>query len=311
LPLGKEKNMRQACFYLSILFFCSCGHTVTDKNDDMLIMTNAQLILSNSILGSYTNTTLRELGKKSEDRYTSVKGAIWFEKATQISELTKIPLDYINTLKNDIVKEIETNPASNIGSFVNNKDHGKSIFKILQQYRFELLSVDSSIRQVFDSVIYIMPEKFDSPESSANEFFQVYFENKDFISILTFLTNIESNIKIAENSTIRFCNNKVSDNTFHFETYAALFNQSSTILKAGEEMKITVAVGAFSLRAKPDIEISNKKIVPNSDGAGRYTFKVPAKAGNYTVPAKIEYRDEEGRTYVEEKVFTYKVSPCQ
>jgi hypothetical protein len=314
LSLGKEKNMRQACFYLSILFFCSCGHSVKDENDELLKMTNEGLGNSINSISWATKGIVFGMEEKMKDPSYSIILTRLYQKAMQITELTKNCLAYINVLESDLKKENASKSSSNTSDYMAKNDRVENLLKILQKYRKDILLVDSAIYAEFDNTLVITTKKFDFAGSNDDDFFRAFFKDKNFEGMLSALRNFENNIVIAENRTVAFCNGKASDLKILICDFpGAIVGQNSSVVNAGDDLEITAGVGIFTNRSNHEIFINRQKIKLNQGGVAEFKMKASSKPGKHYIPVKIDFTDEYGKKETIEKSVEYTVvkeSPC-
>ena len=83
--------------------------------------------------------------------------------------------------------------------------------------------------------------------------------------------------------------------------------QSSSCVKAGNDIQITAGIGSFSLEAQPTFSVDGKAIKSDVDGVMIYKFKTPLKAGDYFKPVKIEYTKPDGTRESKEYNIEYSV----
>lgn len=79
-------------------------------------------------------------------------------------------------------------------------------------------------------------------------------------------------------------------------------------MQKGEIIEINAGVGAFSIKAEPNIVINGKHIDINSDGVAIYKFKSSSKPGKHYVPVSIEFIKPDGQKIKVEKKIEYTVA---
>ncbi len=238
--------------FLSISFFaCSAK----DNSDEVIRQMEESLLNSNKVINLSTASMMKELENKTTDHCTAERAKIWFEKAQQIIRLSKEVYDYLLSAKIQLIEK---------------KQSPESLSESLISYQENVLSIDSSIREVF----------------SENFNFIKGIPKSTFPSVLTALQN---GIKIIENKMISYCNNKVGCNIMIFDSYSAIISQNSNYLKPGDVLEITTGVGAYSKSSKPVININGKPIEVGDEGYALYKKKISDKPGHYKLPVKIDF----------------------
>jgi hypothetical protein len=169
-----------------------------------------------------------------------------------------------------------------------------------------MLAVDSEINAAFEKITVAIAWEFDWDEDRSKDFTKTYFHNMPVIAALSMLSKFENNVKIMENNFIMFCLSKsysVGGCGYSSGPYS-LVSQSSSYVKAGDEIEITAGIGLFTRAAIPRITIKNTPVPVNENGVASYRFKTPLEPGKYFVPVKIEYTKPDGT----KDLFTKKVA---
>jgi hypothetical protein len=122
------------------------------------------------------------------------------------------------------------------------------------------------------------------------------------------LTQLENNIKVQENRLISFCHEQNSYMPFRFDVFSTLIIQSSTYVKAGDQIEITAGIGAFSTSAQPKIIIKGRNLLIGEDGATHYKFSASTIPGKHSIPVKISFTDKDGVKKEMEKRRIYTVA---
>ncbi len=260
---------------LSISFF-SCSQK--DTSDEVIKQLEESLKNSSTVINHSTETMMKELENKTTDHCTVERAKIWFEKAEQIIRLSKEVYDYLLSAKEHLIEKKQS------PEFLNDS---------LISYQENVLSIDSSIREVFS-------------------------ENFNFIkgiqksTVPSVLTATQNRIKIIENKMIAYCNSKVGCHIMIFDSYSAIVGQNSNSLKPGDVLEITAGIGAYNRAAQPEITINNKRIEINEDGYVLYKIKTTNKPGTYKIPVRLSYiNPNTGKNEILEKKIEYIITkPC-
>lgn len=283
---------------ISVVLGMLSGCSDKSKENPVLASLQSSLINSTSSIHLSTETILKSLEEKTTDYKTKERADYWYPKAIQAVAYSSAILDHINAAEK----------TTGITA-----DQSKEIFSQLLKYKKDLLNIDSSIREVFESYFVNFPNKQDSTETSnENSFFTTYFKHSTRSEQSAILAKFQNDIVVMENKIIAFCNTKVGFIGDFFTFYSPVIGQSSGNLKPGEELEITAGIGAFSNAAQPKIIINGREIKLGDEGHSLYKIKVPQTPGNYSVPVKISYFNQAiGKDYFYETTIKYTVAePC-
>ncbi len=279
---------------------------------------NKSLENTNTTVDKSTSTLIASLEEKKKDLATSNRANIWAPKAAEAVSLSKNIFDYIENLKNRILKEAGGDPKNPEQKFKESdldittrimieKGEGKKLEKMLADYKTAILKIDPSIDSAFKTSLPITLEKPKSQTKAGKTWEGAYFHMVPTVAGLTILSKFQNDVKTSENRVVQFCHNTVGEVNVVFDSYGAVIGQSSNYLMPGQELEITAGVGAFSKKAQPTIVIGGSPVQIGEDGAAH--MKLPGGGvGSHTVPVKITYMNQEtGKPETIEKNVTYTV----
>lgn len=265
---------------------------------------NRSLENTNSVVATSTNTIMTSLQEKMSDASTAEKAKIWYPKAKQVVDYSTAVYNYIDGLKSKIMKESKYDPVSGKDKGVDNLDvptrilvekgEGKNLYKMLDEYKKNILNIDPEITKEFQSSL---PIDLSTPktENKGNKSWEsAYFRMVPTIASLTILSKFQNDVKNTENRMVSFCHNQVGQVAVRFDTYAAIVGQSSSYVLPNQQIEITAGVGAFSKAAKPTITIGGSTVSIGEDGAAHQKITA-SSVGEHSVPVTIVYTDQEGK----------------
>ncbi len=278
---------------------------------------NDSLEKTNTVVNNSTNTIIASFQEKMTDPTTAEKARLWYPKAEQVVAQSKTISDYIEGLKNQILKNADFNPSEGDSSYkMDNLDvatrlmvdqgAGKTLLKNLTDYKASILNVDPEIKAEFANNLPINLAMPVTQNKGNNTWEAAYFRMVPTVAALTILSKFQNDIRTTENRVVSFLHNKVGQVAVRFDTYAAVIGQSSNYLMPGQELEITAGVGAFSKAAKPIITIGNSNAALGEDGAAHYKTTV-SDVGTKSIPVSITYTDQEGKQQTIKKTVEYTV----
>jgi hypothetical protein len=228
------------------------------------------------------------LHEKLYDPVTKYKASLWEPKALAIQRQANQISSYLKIFEKSSNK---------------NSDQ---LWQEIQKFKDNLLAIDTLINHEFASGINAFPNSYDSSAKSET-FIKTKLSSLSPAASKAYINQLSAQVRMMENRLALFCLEQCPFNGFVYDSYSAIIGQSSSAVRAGEEIKITAGVGAFSRKAEPKITIDGKAIALSDDGAAYYKFKAPPRLGNYTMQAKIEFSDREGKRQVIQKIVEYSV----
>src|SRR6478672_7843349 len=155
------------------------------------------LARTNGTINNSTETILASLQEKTTDPATAEKAKIWYPKAQQAQALSKEMFQYIQGVRERVMKEAGFDPVKKHDSTFNMEDRdmitrvmindgeGKRLYDKLADYKAKLLAIDPAIGQEFKNALQIdlsMPPVLDK---SNNTWEEAYFHMVPTVAAMT------------------------------------------------------------------------------------------------------------------------------
>lgn len=304
------RNLLLALF----LFLLSCNNKNT-HNYYAFETLNTTLLESNSRLKYSTEAINKSLEDRLSDPTTSSKSKMWYPKAVKLHELSMRIYTFIDTMKADIKKAaglrqsgdkeiFEVDDKSAVRQVI--KQNGRSLFEKLISYKDSLLAIDQVVRNEFDKSLFILPQPYNKSESTLQQFLKDFFDDLPAIGALAVLSKFQNSVCTAENKVISLIHSQTAYHSPHYWP-EPIIAQSSSILRGGEDLKISAGIGEFMITNKMEVTINGSKIPVNDIGVAEYNFKTPSIAGTYKIPVKLTYSDQDANLLVIERIILYTV----
>ncbi len=268
------------------IVLCSCGGR--EKEEEMMAkMLNETLVNSAKNISSSNEYIYHDFNYKFEFPGSSEKATFFKQKMDAIKFLANRAYNYIDSVRS--IKNVDW----------------VSLGKYLSNYKKACLTIDDDINSEFVGKINEWNGSFDSLSNykSNNHFKDISEENTRVL-----LSKLFCDVKLLENDLIKYTNSRISNHSFTFDSYSTLVGQNVNHLKNGEELIISGGVGGFSSKAKAQITIA-QKLIPVINGQAIYKLKVIGKAGKYTIPIKIEFKDEYDNRKSQIQMIEYTIDP--
>ena len=183
----------------------------------------------------------------------------------------------------------------------------KKLKGLLEQYKTDILGVDSAINTQFASSLNIDLSNPPGQDKKIKPWEIAYFHMVPTVAGLTILSKFQNDIKTSENKVVAFCHQKVGEVKVVFDSYAAIVGQNSNYLMPGQQLEIKAGIGAFSKAAQPTINIGGANVAIGDEGYALQ--KVDAGGvGSHTVPVRISFFNQTtGKDEVKEVNVEYTV----
>ena len=283
---------------------------------------NNSLLVSNSNITASNNTLYKSLEEKLNEPQSAEKAKIWEPKAMQAKKLSDDMNGYINDLKAQLLKaaDLRMKWDSKIKDSVqdyreDNLDastrlfethgKGKELKDRLDEYKQQMLAIDPSIKQQFESSFPVNTVPPVSQEGKQKNFTQTFFHMTPTVAALTMLSKFQNNIKNAENMIVTYCHSQIGAVAVHMDQVGVLVGQNSNYLMPGQQLSVTAGVGAYSSSSTPTITINGSN-VPVTGGQGTYNTTVSG-AGEHSVNVNVKFKDENGNWVTKTQTVTYTV----
>jgi len=265
---------------------------------------NNSLQETNRVVGQSTSDVMTSLEEKKKDPGTAQKATIWYAKAQEVQKLSNSMYQFIDELKKKIADGAKYDPTSDKDKGIDNLDvttrvmvekgDGKLLRTKLDEYKTNILKVDSQISNTFKTSLPINTEMPKTKNKSNKTWESAYFHMVPTVAALTILSKFQNDVKTSENKVITFCHEQVGKVIYRQDAFAALAIANTTNALPGQEIEITAGVGGFSKAITPRISIGGQTVSLGEDGAAHYKFKAD-RLGSNSIPVVISYTDQDGQ----------------
>lgn len=280
---------------------------------------NRSLEVTNTTVNNSTKGILASLEEKKADPSpaTAQKAALWLDKANRVVAYSKSTFDYIQGLKDRILREAGGDPNDSKKKFKeDNLDiatrimveggDGKKLLAILGDYKKNVLGVDTLINTQFANSLQIDLTKPPSSNIGNNTWEAAYFRMVPTVAAMTILSKFQNDIKTTENKIVAYCHEQVGAVVYKFDAYKPIVGQSSKYLMPGQELEITAGLGAFSKKNLPTITIGGSSVLLDEEGIANYKT-AGGGIGEHTIPVVVSFTDQDGVAQVKKYDVSYTV----
>lgn len=208
------------------------------------------------------------------------KGGPWYKKSLEVKKQTALLYDYIDSLKNVIVKKADGKDGD-----VNNIEHqddleaasyimlspaqkqGMKLRKEIDDYRNLIgsLMTDSIKRAAIEN--YLSTTIHSGNRTQAPSMWETtLFENMPVIAAVTILTKIQSDVRYAESEALHTLINNIDEGDVRVNQLNAFVIPNSKNIMRGGKYSANIVLAAIDTTQRPAIYINGKQLPPENNG---------------------------------------------
>lgn len=230
---------------------------------------------------SRENTALYD-NFEQQMRKNPAKVKAWFEKATQVKEMSDSLYDFAQELKIAIVREAD-GKEGNVYDIKNKDDleaastvmlapvtgKGKALYRAINSFRERILTMVTDPEQkriIASNLTTALPKN--TPHMGKN--WQEYmFENMPVAAAVTLLSKLQSDVRYAEGEVLHTLVSNVDLKDVRVNKLTAFVVPEKTTLYPGERFTANIVMAAVDTTQQPEIYINGMRV---SSRDGRYSF---------------------------------------
>ncbi|MBL0272511.1 MAG: gliding motility protein GldM [Chitinophagaceae bacterium] len=267
---------------------------------------NNSLEKTNNAVNLSTTQIFASLTDKLADPATKPKAELWQPRAKQVMDFSTTANNFIQGLKDDILKAAGGDPKDPTKSFKEDnldiatrmmmkEGKGKQLYKILEDYKKNVLGINDTIKTEFEKSLQVDLEKPKSQTGNNKKSWEeAYFHMVPTVAALTILSKFQNDIKTSENKVVTFCHEQVGKVILRFDAFEAIVGQNSKYLMPGQEIEITAGLGAFSKQKLPDVFVGGTKVPLDEKGIALYKTAAGG-VGPHTIEVTVSFTDQDGQ----------------
>ena len=287
----------------------------------MYIVLTAMLALnvSSDVLNGFTQVEegLKRTNSNVEERNAAIlntlgafaaqnpdKGQRWFDKATEVRDVTDRLYQQIDSLKQLIVVEADGSKAD-INNILNRdnleaasyvmlsgtKPNGARLRESIDTYRTYIgsLMTDSVKRTNLDNTLSTAPV-IRKGTLAPQSWEESKFDNQPVVAAITLLTKLQNDLKYAEGEALQTLLANVDAGDVRVNELNAFVIPQSRFVMRGGKYAANIVLAAVDTTARPEIYINGAKL-PNDNGL--YEFN-PASTGTFDYSGYLEVPHGDG-----------------
>lgn len=313
MAFNKGKASRQRMINLMYLVFIALlalnvSTEVLDGFD--LIYDKLQRTIQNT---EVRNEQLYSELKVSHDE-NPVKTGEAFQKASLVKERTDSLFNYIQDLKwriavisdgkdadVDNIEARENIDAASEVMLAPITGQGRKLKSAVDSYKMLIsgLITDASKRSIIENALSTEPSE--RAKKNLKNWEQAAFEQMPSIAALTYLSEIQSNVKTAEGEALNSIMKDIDFSDFRVNELNALVIPESNVVMSGMNFKANIVIAAVDTTQRPHIVVNGQDV---KDGIFQ---TVAGRPGSYTINGFMELMGRDGVPWKREFSHTYNV----
>lgn len=278
---------------------------------------NNSLEKTNTAVNASTAQIFQSLTEKLNDETTKAKALVWQPRAKQVIDYSSTAYNFIQGLKDDIIKAAGGDPKDSTKHFKEDnldiatrmmikQGKGKELYKILEDYKKNVLGINDTINSTFKNSLQVDLAMPKTQNKSNKTWEQAYFHMVPTVAALTILSKFQNDIKTSENKVVTFCHEQVGKVILRFDAFEAIVGQNSKYLMPGQEIEITAGLGAFSKTKLPTVTVGGANVALDERGIAVYKTSAGGM-GAHTINVSVSFTDQDGNPQKREIPIEYVV----
>ncbi len=245
---------------------------------------NAFVLVNDSLKKTERNVKAKNesIYAEFDNKYKTDPGKVgpWKDKATKVSDASKVVIDYINKLESDLLKAAGDDVAAfekeGSGAIENKKDketptrilvdegHGNDIKLKIEDFRkkiIEILGNDSSAITLKSSILKMLnTDKIKSQEGDEVDWAIGNFEQLPLVAAMTMLSKMRTDVLNAESDVSTFLMTKIDAGSYKFNKLEAIVVAEKDFVLVGEPYKAEIFIVASDTTRDPKIFVGEQPI---------------------------------------------------
>jgi gliding motility-associated protein GldM len=279
---------------------------------------NNSLETTNVTVDKSTSTILASLQDKKTRPETAERANIWAPKADAARNYSVEVYNYIQTLKDRILREADGDPNNPDKSFKEDnldiatrimvdKGEGKKLKSALEQYKTNVLAIDPKIKTEFENSLPINTTPPKGRSKATQTWEGAYFHMVPTVAALTILSKFQNDVKTTENKIVAYCHEQVGKVEVRNDAFAAIAVADANYVLPGQKINITAGIGGFSTAVKPEITIDGAPVEVNpAEGTAKKEITA-GSLGPHSIRVHFEYTNQDGKKVPVDRTIEYTV----
>jgi hypothetical protein len=256
-------------FLLAFSLFSSCKNS--DNLNEEVLKISLNSTRSSKIIAVGNEINYERLHELTMDETTRDKAEIWEPRALMLKSATAKMVAFLKSYSNNL------------------SSNANELWKEIEGFKKNLLSLDEMINKEFAAEIGSFPMSYATSQQTSERFIKSDLSRLSPTASDNYMYQLMEQVRGLENQLLLFCLDQCTFIGCVFTAYSGLINLKSSTVGPGESIEIVAGLGAYVSDVIPIITINNKILKLREDGTAIYKKKAPVKPGKYTMPAIFEY----------------------
>jgi len=243
----------------------------------------------------------------------------WFEKATQVKQMSDSLYDFAEQLKIAIVKEAD-GKNGDVHQIRNKEDlesasqimlapgsgKGKALFEAINRYRERILTMvtDEHQRKIIEGNLTTQLPK--GAHAMGKNWQEYMFEDMPVAAAVTLLSKLQSDVRYAEGEVLHTLVSNIDVKDIRVNKLDAFVIPEKTMLYPGETFSANIVMAAVDTTQQPEIYVNGVRIQTQN---GRYSFTAGA-VGEHSFSGYLMTRNAAGEELRRNFLQKYTVIPA-
>ena len=282
----------------------------------IVLMAMLALNISTEVLNGFSiveeslNRTTANASKENEALYNDFAAQMkanpqkvreWYEKASQVRDMSDSLYDFAQALKEAIVREAD-GPDGNVRNIKNTDNldaagsvmlapltgKGAKLYKAINSYRNRILTYVSDPRQrsiITSNLSTHVPNK---PGTLGKNWQEYMFENMPVAAAVTLLSKLQNDVRYAEGEVLHSLSSNIGLKDIHVNKLEAFVIPESRTVISGDKFSAQIVMAAVDTTQRPQIYVGGRLI-----SGGNYSFTAGG-VGEHSFGGYITMRDGRG-----------------
>ncbi len=229
----------------------------------------------------------------------------WFEKATQVKEMSDSLFNFAQDLKLSIVKEAD-GKEGDLANIVN-KDNleaashvmlapgvgkGRALYDAINSFRTRILTMveDPAQREIIGGNLSTEVPK--NPQGLGKNWQEYMFEDMPVAAAVTLLSKLQNDVRYAEGEVLHSLVANIGIKDIRVNKLDAFVIPNKTTLYPGEQLTANIVMAAIDTTQQPEIYVNGTKVNTKN---GTYTFSAGG-VGEHQFSGYILMQNADGET---------------
>lgn len=246
------------------------------------------------------------------------KVKIWFDKATEVKNMSDSLYNFVQDLKLAIVREASGNEATPADAENNDNidaagavmlapitGKGQQLYDAINSFRKRVLSfvTDARERKIIESNLSTaVPQK---PNTLGKNWQEYMFENMPVAAAVTLLSKLQNDVRHAEGQVLHTLISNIDLKDIRVNKLSAFVVPEKTTLYPGERFTANIVMAAVDTTRQPEIYVNGSRV---HSANGQYSFTAGG-VGDHRFSGYIQMRNAKGDILRREFSQKYSVIP--